>query len=276
VRLHCRELKRVHHGRRAPSGASIPQRYFWGPRTPLLLTTPRSTGCTCSEYSRVRTCHRHHAERFHNGRLAAIQLQRTDCFQRCFQRSIWQPPHELEATGCRAPLPSMWQAARNSYVLQQLRAGFLLRAGVPQRSRCAAQRCARGFLLLHIVHVSLANECISRTSTLAVAGPSASLRSSGIVHPSGACATARSVVSRLMYEEHPNERDVASMQDFVRIVGRQCNPVSSSYKLGPSCNGSKEALRFLHEHPGIIQRAVADHLFLCCHLLMHERFGSAR
>ena len=89
----------------------------------------------------------------------------------------------------------------------------------------------------------------------------------------GACATAREVGSRLLQEKEPSQQDINGLREFVALIGRYCNPVSASQKFGPSSSGSLDVLDFIHEHPALLHRHVADYLFLCMlsHLLMHDR-----
>ena len=81
----------------------------------------------------------------------------------------------------------------------------------------------------------------------------------------GACTKAREVRARLQSGPAVTETEVEKLQSLVSLVGRNLHP------LAPSSERSAKVLRFLHQHPEIIEQRLADHLFLSCIGLHHDR-----
>ena len=71
--------------------------------------------------------------------------------------------------------------------------------------------------------------------------------------------------ARLQSGPAVTEAEVDKLQSLVSLVGRYLHPLS------PSSERSEKVLRFLHHHPEIMQQRLADHLFLSCIDLHHDR-----
>ena len=71
--------------------------------------------------------------------------------------------------------------------------------------------------------------------------------------------------ARLQSGPAVTDAEVDKLQSLVSLVGRYLHPLS------PSSERSEKVLRFLHHHPEIIKQPLADHLFLSCVALHHDR-----
>jgi hypothetical protein len=85
------------------------------------------------------------------------------------------------------------------------------------------------------------------------------------VHRTGACSTAAEVKQRQRGASAPSEAQLGALQALLVLVGKHMNPLFS-------LDGKADMVpRFLCQHPEIIQREVADYLFVSCEGLQHDR-----
>ena len=63
--------------------------------------------------------------------------------------------------------------------------------------------------------------------------------------------------------------ELSILQHLIVLVGQTCNPVSSAHDQG--LQGCKEALKYAASHSQLLQRDVADFIFMGCQSLMKNR-----